>query len=78
MITGSYVTITRKPQFSEEDPCSRIESSKFRPMFAGVNVSFIKIKYVVRHLVLFDPAQSLSIPLFQWRIDMYRCDGTWH
>ncbi len=40
IITGSYMTTTRKPQFSEEDPWSRVESSKFRPMFAGVNVSF--------------------------------------
>ncbi len=40
IITGSYVTTTRKPQFIEEDPWSRVESSKFRPMFAGVNVSF--------------------------------------
>ncbi len=27
MITGSHVTTTRKPQFSEEDPRSRVESS---------------------------------------------------
>ncbi len=40
IITGSYVTTTRKPQFSEEDLWSRVESSKFRPMFAGVIVSF--------------------------------------
>ena len=40
LITGSYVTTTRKPQFSEEDPWSRVESSKFRRMFADVNVSF--------------------------------------
>ncbi len=39
IITGSYVTTMRKPQFSEEDPWSQVESSKFRPMFAGV-VSF--------------------------------------
>ncbi len=40
IITGSYMTTTRKPQFSEEDPWSQVESSKFRPMFTGVNVSF--------------------------------------
>ncbi len=34
------MTTTRKPQFAEEDPWSRVESSKFRPMFAGVKVSF--------------------------------------
>ncbi len=40
VITRSYVTTTRKPQFSEEDPWSQVESSKFHPMFAGVKVSF--------------------------------------
>ena len=43
IITGSYVTTTRKPQFSEEDPWSRVESSKFRPMFAGVKREFPSI-----------------------------------
>ncbi len=45
IIIGSYVTTTRKPQFSEEDPLIRVESSKFRPMFAGVNVSFHLYSY---------------------------------
>ncbi len=41
MITGSYVMMTWKPlKFSEEDPWSVVESSKFRPMFAGVNMGF--------------------------------------
>ncbi len=34
------MTTMRKPQFFEEDQWSRVESSKFRPMFAGVNVRF--------------------------------------
>ncbi len=34
-----------EPQFSEEDLWSRVESSKFCPMFAGVNMSFHLYKH---------------------------------
>ncbi len=50
IITGSYVTTLRKPQFYEEDPWSRVKSSKFRPMFAGVNVSFHQYCAFYAHL----------------------------
>ncbi len=35
----AYIYIS-KTEVCEEDPWSRVESSKFRKMFAGVNVSF--------------------------------------
>ncbi len=70
MITGSHMTTMRKPHFSEEDPWSRVENSKFRLMFAGVNVSFhlytciIYIGLLVLHL---------CVSLLFWRLFFRHC-----
>ncbi len=72
MITGSHITTTQKPQFSEEDPWSRVESSKFCPTFAGVNVSFhlYRLRYLSTVFTFFwfysghFPAKSLKYFLF--------------
>ncbi len=47
------ISLIRKPQFSEEDLWSRVESSKFRPMFAGVTESF--------HLYSFDTVCQFTV-----------------
>ncbi len=52
IITGSYVTTTRKPQFSEENPRSRVESSKFRPMSTWVSI-YNQICFTYRYVHVF-------------------------